>query len=109
DGPLLQDRARGVMKDICSGMAFLHGKGAIHGNLKSSNVLLDHSGLAKVTDFGTAKWIQLGASAGSGSACVGTTAITSAHMSIPWTAPEVLDSEKASFESDAYSFGITAW
>ena len=48
DGPLPQDRVRGVMKDICSGMAFLHGKGAIHGNLKSSNVLLDHSGLAKV-------------------------------------------------------------
>ena len=37
------------MKYICSGMAFLHNRGVIHGDLKSANVLFDSAGTAKVT------------------------------------------------------------
>ena len=42
-------RERRIMKYICSGMAFLHNRGVIHGDLKSANVLFDSAGTAKVT------------------------------------------------------------
>ena len=42
-------RERSIMKYICSGMAFLHNRGVIHGDLKSANVLFDSAGTAKVT------------------------------------------------------------
>lgn len=40
--------SRSIIGDICNGMRFLHGKGAVHGDLKSANVLLDGDGRAKV-------------------------------------------------------------
>ena len=42
-------RERQIMNYIFSGMAFLHNKGVIHGDLKSANVLFDSAGMAKVT------------------------------------------------------------
>ncbi|CAN0462475.1 unnamed protein product, partial [Ascophyllum nodosum] len=44
-------RERRIMKYICSGMAFLHNRGVIHGDLKSANVLFDSAGTAKVLDY----------------------------------------------------------
>ncbi|CAM9406355.1 unnamed protein product [Ascophyllum nodosum] len=97
------------MRDICFGMAFLHSRGAIHGDVKSANVLFDGSGTAKIADFGTAKWIQHGASTGLATTFIATKATNSTQMSIPWAAPEVLDNDGASFKSDVYSFGIISW
>lgn len=45
---LEEDTLRGIVQDICSGMAFLHLKKTVHGDLKSANVLFDGSGRAKV-------------------------------------------------------------
>ena len=49
--PLPDDQARRVIRDICTGMAFLHSKATVHGDLKSANVLLDSDGRAKVISF----------------------------------------------------------
>lgn len=46
--PLPEQRSRQLIGDICAGMAFLHSKEAVHGDLKSANVLLDGAGRAKV-------------------------------------------------------------
>lgn len=48
--PLPEDRARSIIRDICTGMSFLHKKETIHGDLKSPNVLFDGSGRAKVNN-----------------------------------------------------------
>lgn len=37
-----------IIEDICAGMAFLHSKSTIHGDLKPANVLLDGTGRVKV-------------------------------------------------------------
>ncbi|CAN0473940.1 unnamed protein product, partial [Scytosiphon promiscuus] len=46
--PLPEEQSRRIIEDICTGMAFLHSKNTIHGDLKSANVLLDGDGRAKV-------------------------------------------------------------
>lgn len=46
--PLPEDKCRQIIRDVCAGMAFLHSKATVHGDLKSANVLLDGRGRAKV-------------------------------------------------------------
>lgn len=49
--PLDVRALRGILKDVCSGMAHLARLGFVHGGLSSSNVLLDAKGRAKVRLF----------------------------------------------------------
>ena len=46
--PLPEQQSRRIIRDICTGMAFLHSMNTVHGDLKSANVLLDGGGRAKV-------------------------------------------------------------
>lgn len=46
--PLPEEQSRQIIRDVCAGMNFLHGKETVHGDLKSANVLLDGAGRAKV-------------------------------------------------------------
>jgi serine/threonine protein kinase len=45
--------ARRYVRDICSGLAYVHSKGVVHCDLKPENVLLQ-GGRAKLADFGLA-------------------------------------------------------
>lgn len=45
---LPEEQCRGIIGDVCAGMAFLHSKDTVYGDLKSANVLLDGDGRAKV-------------------------------------------------------------
>lgn len=46
--PIPVDRARCIVRDVCAGMVFLHGKSMVHGDLRCCNVLFDGAGRAKV-------------------------------------------------------------
>ncbi|CAM9206277.1 unnamed protein product [Ectocarpus sp. 12 AP-2014] len=105
--PLPEERSRQIIGDICAGMAFLHGKHTVHGDLKSANVLLDGDGRAKIGDFGTSRWSQHTNS--TGLATYTTKANQSTQMSLAWSAPEVLESGGSTYKSDVYSFGIVVW
>ncbi|CAM9381942.1 unnamed protein product, partial [Ectocarpus sp. 4 AP-2014] len=85
--PLPEEKSRQIIGDICAGMAFLHGKNTVHGDLKSANVLLDGGGRAKIGDFGTSRWSQHTNS--TGLATYTTKANQSTQMSLAWSAPEV--------------------
>ncbi|CAN0262805.1 unnamed protein product [Ectocarpus sp. 4 AP-2014] len=105
--PLPEKQARRIIRDICAGMAFLHSKNTVHGDLKSANVLLDGDDRAKIADFGTSTWTQ--STNTTGLATYTTKSNQTTQMSIAWSAPEVLESEGSSYESDIYSFGIVTW
>lgn len=45
---LPEAQARRLIADVCAGMSFLHSRNAVHGDIKSANVLLDGEGRAKV-------------------------------------------------------------
>ncbi|KAF7827789.1 putative leucine-rich repeat receptor-like protein kinase [Senna tora] len=78
------------------GVAFIHASckslKLTHGNIKSTNILLDKTGNARVADFG------LSIFAGP------TTSAT--PRSNGYRAPEVLDGRRCTHKSDVYSFGV---
>ena len=44
--------------DIASGLGYLHNQGLVHGRLKSTNVLMNRAGVAKLTDVALPKLLS---------------------------------------------------
>lgn len=54
EGKLSEQEALSLFKDILAGLSFAHKKGVIHRDMKPSNILIDETGRARITDFGIA-------------------------------------------------------
>lgn len=82
------------LHEAALGLAYLHERGIVHGNLRSSNILVGNDGVAKLADFmltiPTRDTKYRGRTYGS----------------VQWNAPEQGRYTKPSFESDIYSFGL---
>ncbi len=74
-----------VLPQIASALDHAHGHGLVHGDLKLTDVLIDHAGQAFVTDFGTA--VALGRS------------------SVTFRAPEVWRGGAPDIRTDVYGLG----
>ncbi|MEW5320087.1 MAG: hypothetical protein WDW38_011188 [Sanguina aurantia] len=86
-----------MLRDIASGMSYLHMRNYIHGDLRSPNVLLSSEGHCKIADFGFAK--LMGSDEGA--------SFTAAKVTNPrWLAPEALKVHSISAKSDVFSFAI---
>ena len=96
DGTIDLPRALDYTCQICNALDHAHKQGVIHRDLRPGNVLVTESGLLKVADFGTSRFIELAAH--------GTTVIGSP----PYMAPEQFHG-KAVFASDIYSLGVTMY
>lgn len=53
--PIATHEALSLMDDVLEGLAALHERGFVHGDVKPSNVLLDASGRAKLADLGSSR------------------------------------------------------
>ncbi len=96
DGPLDLRRALDFTCQICNGVDYAHGQGVIHRDLRPANMLVAESGLIKVADFGTSRFLEL--------TDKGTTVIGSP----PYMAPEQFQG-RAVFASDIYSLGVSMY
>lgn len=94
DGALELGRALDYTCQICNAVDHAHRHGVLHRDLRPSNVLISDSGLVKVADFGTSRFLEIAAH--------GTTVIGSP----PYMAPEQFHG-RAVFASDIYSLGVT--
>ncbi len=96
EGALDLPRTLDFTCQICNAVDHAHGSGVIHRDLRPGNMLVSETGLLKVTDFGTSRFLEIAAH--------GTTVIGSP----PYMAPEQFHG-KAVFASDVYSIGVTMY
>jgi serine/threonine protein kinase len=95
-GALDLTRALDFTCQMCNAMDHAHRVGVLHRDLRPGNMLVSESGMLKVTDFGTSRFLEIAAH--------GTTVIGSP----PYMAPEQFYG-KAVFASDVYSVGVTMY
>jgi serine/threonine protein kinase len=96
DGALDIPLALDYTCQICNAVDHAHRHGVLHRDLRPANVLVAESGMLKVADFGTSRFLEIAAH--------GTTVIGSP----PYMAPEQFHG-KAVFASDLYSLGVTMY
>ncbi len=98
-GLIPPDRAIELFVPVLSAMLYAHQQGIIHRDIKPSNLMLLHSGIVKVMDFGTAKM-----AGGAQLTAAGMTLGTVVYMS-----PEQLMGRDLSAGADIYSLGVTLY
>jgi len=98
-GPLAPSEASRVLRDVAWALAYAHGQGVIHRDVKPDNILLESNGRVLVADFGIASVV-----AGAGALSTGEVVGTPEFMS-----PEQALGEAVDARSDLYSLGIVGY
>src|SRR5712692_8890879 len=98
-GPLAPSDASRVLRDVAWALAYAHGQGVIHRDVKPDNILLETSGRVLVADFGIASVV-----AGAGGLATGEVVGTPEFMS-----PEQALGEAVDARSDLYALGVVGF
>lgn len=98
-GPLVNEEAVDIMKQLCSAISEAHSRSIIHRDIKPQNVIVKADGSIKILDFGIAT-------------AKGSMQLTQANNvmgSVHYLAPELAKGEAASPQSDIYALGIVLY
>jgi serine/threonine protein kinase len=99
-GPMPPQMATRVAVALCKGIAYAHGEGVIHRDVKPHNLLVDRDGQCKVTDFGIAQILER----------TRVTMTGTVMGTIGYIAPEQHESAKhADQRADVYSIAATIY
>ena len=98
-GPLKPEEAVDIVSQVAAGLGEAHGKGIIHRDVKSANIMVTEKGQAKVMDFGLAK-LRGGSSLTKSETTLGTVA----YMS-----PEQARGEELDQRTDIWSLGVVLY
>ncbi len=100
-GPLQLADACRYLREIADALDYIHAKGIIHRDIKSSNVLLDADDSCYLADFGIARTTSDATQLTSTGNVLGT---------VDYVAPELFEQDyKADPRSDFYSLGVLAF
>ncbi|MBZ0263489.1 serine/threonine protein kinase, partial [bacterium] len=98
-GPIPEEQALPIFRQIADAVNYAHLKGIIHRDLKPANILVTPANHVKITDFGIAKI------AGSRNLTrTGTRMGTLFYMS-----PEQVEGKEVDFSADIYALGMTLY
>lgn len=104
-GKVSVSRAADYIIQAARGLAYAHTQGIVHRDVKPHNLLLDRSGLVKVTDLGLAR-LNSAATAGAG----GLTQAGGILGTVDYMAPEqAVDSAAIDARADIYGLGCTLY
>jgi len=95
-GPLAEETAVSITRQVCRALAAAHRHGIVHRDLKPQNILIDADGRVRVADFGLARTMETP----TGSS-VGHVVGTPAYMS-----PEQSEGREVDARTDMYSLGV---
>ena len=95
-GKLDIPKAISIAKQVCEGLSEAHRLGVVHRDLKSSNIMIDKEGNARIMDFGIARSLVAKGLTGEG-VIIG----TPEYMS-----PEQAEAKEVDHRSDIYSLGV---
>ena len=98
-GPLSEARTRAIVAAVASALGAAHGRGILHRDVKSENVLLGRDGGIKLSDFGIARH-------------AGGQNLTAAHTLVgspAYAAPEIVAGAEPSAASDQFSLAVVAY
>ena len=98
-GPMPVRDALLLTLQMARALAFAHGRGLIHRDVKPQNVLLNADGQAKMTDFGIARSVDV-----QGVTITGTVLGTSEYI-----APEQARGQRVDAQTDVYSLGVVLY
>lgn len=99
EGPMPVDEMGKIAGQVVEGLSAAHLRGIVHRDVKPQNILIDHQGHAKVTDFGIATgqdWTRL-------------TREGSVIGSARYMSPEQIQSRAVDSRSDIYSLGAVMY
>ncbi|PWA02898.1 hypothetical protein BB558_000950 [Smittium angustum] len=88
---------RFYISQTLEGLVYLHGKNVIHCDIKGGNILIDNSGMVKISDFGISKKVDDMISYSNHRA--------SLQGSVFWMAPEIVKDSRYTIKCDIWSLG----
>lgn len=105
-GPLGESLISNFVRQILTGLAYLHSKDIIHRDIKGANILVDNKGSVKISDFGISKRVEASTllSAGPQAGHKGLQRV-SLQGSVFWMAPEVVRQTTYTRKADIWSVG----
>ena len=104
-GPLSVKELVRLLQDIGYALAYAHGRGVVHRDIKPDNIMLERAtGRALLMDFGISRTIASAPAAASGLTRVGEVVGTP-----EFTSPEQASGDSIDGRSDLYSLGLVAW
>jgi len=104
-GPTNADDTRRILREVGQALAYAHGRGVIHRDIKPDNILIGSDGRALVTDFGIARAMDETTGSGTRLTATGMAIGTPAYMS-----PEQCAGDRTiDGRSDLYSLGVVGY
>jgi eukaryotic-like serine/threonine-protein kinase len=98
-GPLKTEEAADIILQVTEGLGEAHGKGIVHRDIKSANIMVTPTGRAKIMDFGLAK-LRGGASLTKTQTTLGT---------IAYMSPEQARGDRLDQRTDIWSLGVVLY